>query len=167
MAENKNDNFNEEQEGFFKRKINQTKYGIKKNINYEEIQATNNFVKSMAEDAFSVKKKLKNAKVENFEKAIERRGVTDFELIALYKNYSIIFYMSLFFCAICLLFIVYLVLTDFQILSLCSAISIFAVCFANAFKFSFRAFQIKYRKLCGVSDYLEKKDYFPSFNLNK
>lgn len=161
----KDNNINEQKDGFFKRRTDKFKKGVKDNINYEELKSTTGVIKDLASDAFSPKNLIKNAKVENFEKAIADRGLTDFDLISLYKNYSMIFYISIVAMAICFGFSIYLSLVNFSILMLGSLLSIMLVCGANAFKFSFRAFQIKHRKLCSVSDYLAKKEFFPEFTL--
>lgn len=164
MLEKDND-IKEKNSGFFKRRAENIKKDVKNNINYEELKNTTNTIKDLASEAFSPKKQIQNAKVENFEKAIADRGLTDFDLISLYKNYSLIFYISIAAMVICLGFAIYLSLVNFSFLVLFSLLSIMFVCGANAFKFSFRAFQIKYRKLCSVSDYLAKKDFFPEFTL--
>lgn len=159
------DDIKENNSGFFKRRAENVKKDVKENINYEELKTASSIIKDMAGDAFSPRNQIRNAKVENFEKAVQDRGLTDHDLIALYKNYSLIFYISLVAMLVCFTFALYLSLTSFSILVLLSLISIMIVCAANAFKFSFRAFQIKYRKLCSVADYLAKKDFFPDFTL--
>lgn len=159
-----NDNLGEEKDGFFKRRGKSIKKGFQDNINYEELKSTTGLIKDMAGQAFSPRQQIENAKIENFEAAIKARGLTDFDLISIHKNYTIICYVSLFFCAVCLIFLVYSMLTTFSLLTCLSLISIFAVCLANAFKFSFRAFQIKHRKLCSVKDFINKKEFLPTLN---
>ena len=164
MAKN-NENLKENGDGFFKRRANNVKKDFQANINYAEIKDTTDNIKDMASHVFSPKEQIKNAKVENFENAVAIRGVSDYELISLYKNYSVIFYISIASMVVCLLFIVITAFKGFSILTFLSLLSIMIVCGANAFKFSFRAFQIKHRKLCSIQNYLSKKDFFPTLNL--
>lgn len=125
----------------------------KKNINYEEIHGTAEEIKKMAHVILSPKETIKNAHKETFEQAMARLGVTEMDLVRNYKNFALICYVSLFFSLICFLGCFYQLFFQMNILGALSMLAIMLFCLANAFKFSFRAFQIRHQKLCPISDW--------------
>ena len=141
---------------WLKSKGKNSKEYAKKNVNYEEIQETMVEIKDMAQTVLSPKKAIQNARRENFQEAKERLNITDAELIRNYKNFALIVYISLFFSVGCFLGAIYNLFFLKSILPALSMISIMLLCLANAFKFSFRAFQIRHQKLYSVKEWWER-----------
>lgn len=139
-----------------KRKSDNTKKYAKDNVNYEELKDTADNIKDMASVVLSPKETINNARRETFQEAKARLGVTDIDLIQNYKNYAYICYISLIFTAICFSFAVYYLFFQKALFGAVVVMSIMALCLANCFKFSFRAFQIKHQKLCSVKEWWER-----------
>lgn len=148
--------------GWFKKKTeNLGEYG-KKVTNMEEIKKNSDDIMDLAGKYLSPKKIIENAKVETFEEAQKRLKVTDGEINQVYKNYAISFYISFAFTCFCFLGFIYYAFFMQQIMASLSMIAILLLCAINAFKFSFRAFQIKHKKLCSVHDWWERSyEWFP------
>lgn len=138
----------------------------KKFIGTENIQKNHEEIKNMATSLLSPNKILENARTENFKQAMERMGTTVQQLPKIHKNFMISFYVALAGFIFCLLLALHFLISGQGILAMLSSLAIASLCFANAFNFSFRCFQIKYRKLCSVKDYLNNKEFFP-FPINK
>lgn len=148
--------------GWFKKKTNDLGDFGKKITNAEEIKKHSEDIMDLAGNYLSPKKILKNAKVETFEDAKRRLKVTEGEINQVYKNYAISFYISLAFAFICFIGFIYYAFFMQQIIASLSTAAILCVCAINAFKFSFRAFQIKHKKLCSVNDWWERSyEWFP------
>lgn len=128
----------------------------KKFIGYE---ATKNFAtdtKEIAATVLSPKKAIANARNETFKQAMARLGVTEKDLERNYQNFACLCWISLGFTA----FLVTLAIYSFMqadILQALAGISIASFCLASAFKFSFRAFQIRHQNLCSVKTWYERK----------
>lgn len=155
--------------GFFDWVRNKGKKGVdsgKSTINYKEISGTASEIKKMANIALNPNHAIKNAKKETFQNAKERLKVTDNDLKAIYKNYSIIFYVFLFAAMICFLGVLYYLFILKSMISFLSMFVIMLFCLINAFKFSFRAFQIKHQKLCSVKEWWDRaSEWLPKINL--
>lgn len=98
----------------------------------------------------------KKGRVETFEQAKNRLNVNDEDIAKVRRNYIISFYIvfaGFLFCAGMLIENV----ANKDLGSALSSIGIGSVLFACAFKFSFRAYQIKTGELCSVKKYLENK----------
>ncbi|WP_136419527.1 hypothetical protein [Herbaspirillum sp. ST 5-3] len=136
---------------------------VKNTAGVEAIKQNHNYFKQMASLVLTPKKYIENARKETFEQAVQRHGVTDEDLKKNYNNFVITFYVSVVFALACAgvgLGYVF----DGNLLGAVSALTITTVCLANAFKFSFRAFQIKHRSLCAVSDFMQRKsEWIPLF----
>lgn len=142
-------------------------YG-KKVIGAEAIKETNKAVVDMAKEYLSPKKMIENSRQETFEEARRRLGASDADLIQNYKNFALSFYISLFFAFACFIGFLYYIFIAKLIVASLAMLSIMSVCVVNSFRFSFRAFQIKHRKLCSVKDWWDRAgDWFPSINLGK
>lgn len=138
---------------WFKKRKEKEVDGFKDNVNYEEVKGTASEIKKMATTILSPKETIKNARTETFQQAQMRLHVNDAQLIQNYKNYAYICYISLIFALFCFSFAVYYLFVIKSIISALAMISILLLCLSNAFKYSFRAFQIKHQKLCSVSDW--------------
>jgi len=130
--------------------------------NAEEIKKHSAGIADLATSLMSPKKILKNAKVETFEAAQNRLMVTEGEILQVYKNYVISFYISFFCACVCFVGFLYYAFFMTSIIPALSMMAIFTLCIINAFRFSFRAFQIKHKKLCSVNEWWESaSDWFP------
>lgn len=125
-------------------------------VGVKYIQETNSIVKDLAKNVFSPKEQIKNAREETFKEAKERLKVTDVDLILIYKNYVKIVYISLTLSVFLLFFVFYSLFINHNIISGISGLVFIAFCLANAFKFSFRSFQIKHQKLCSVKEWYDR-----------
>jgi hypothetical protein len=147
---------------WFKKKGTASIDFAKKNVNYQEIVETSSYIKKMASIALSPKEQLKNAKEETFQEAKARLGVSDIDLIQNYKNYAYICYVSLLSMVICFIGALYYLFITQNLLSALTMITIMCLSLVNAFKFSFRAFQIKHQKLCSINEWWDRaNEWFP------
>lgn len=138
----------------------------KKFLGTEHLDKSHNEIKNMASVYLSPNKEIKSARVENFKQAMERNGTTPKQLENIYKNYLISFYIAISAFSFLIIFAFYQAWVGNGFISALACLSIALLSLANAFKFSFRCFQIKYQKLCSIKDYLNNKEFFP-FPLNK
>jgi len=113
-------------------------------------------IKDMAKNVFSPKEQIKDAREETFKEAKERLQVTDSDLVLVYKNYVKILYISLALSVFLFFFVLYSLFVKHNIISGLSGLVFIAFCLANAFKFSFRSFQIKHQKLCSVKEWYDR-----------
>lgn len=139
--------------------------GGKSLLGTESIAEASYEIKNMAKKVLSPKDMLKNAKKETFKDAIFRQGVSEVDLMQIYKNYTYVFYSSVLFAVILFAFLIYKLFFKHEILISVSLLVFFVFCLANAFKFSFRSFQIKHQKLCGVKEWWDRpNEWFPPLN---
>lgn len=149
--------------GWIKKKGQDSANFGKKVVGADEIKESVENIKHMAETVLSPKKLIQNAKTESFVEARMRLKITDEDLLKNYRNFSYIFYASLFFALLCLVFTFYNLFVKQQIMPSLATLAIFLLCLANCFKFSFRSFQIKHQKLSSVKDWWERSnEWFPS-----
>lgn len=107
----------------------------------------------------------KYARVETFEQAVERLGVNDDDLKQNRYNFILSFYISIFFVLVCFGMVNYNFFIASYLLGGLASFSIMLVICANAFKFSFRAYQIKKRRLGGLAEfYKTPNEWFPKLN---
>lgn len=149
-----------------KNKITNTKLNIqdtsKKLSGYEQIEENAKEIKSMAQVILSPNDQIKNAHKETFTTALKRMNVNEKQLIINYRNFTYICYISLAFTLLCFLFALYKLIIEQNIVGFLPVFAIMLLCLANAFKYSFRAFQIKHQKLCSVSDWWKRsREWFP------
>lgn len=131
----------------------------------EAIAEASHEIKNMAKKVLSPKEMILNAKKETFKEAIFRQKVSELDLIQIYKNYTYVFYTSIFFAALLFAFLIYKLFFKHEVLISVSLLVFFLFCLANAFKFSFRSFQIKHKKLCGVEEWWDRpNEWFPPLN---
>jgi hypothetical protein len=144
---------------FKKQKIETVNF-TKKVVGYESIKETSTYIRDMGRIAFIPKHKRSVVRVETFEEAQTRLGVSDEQIADVKRTYTISFYVSFFFALACLgLTCLYFARSD--IIGILSSLSIMCLCLANSFRFSFRAFQIKHRSLCSASVWCNSKQWFP------
>jgi hypothetical protein len=134
----------------------------KKLTGFEDISKNTVEMKKMAQTVLLPTETIKNSRKETFKEAMQRQGVNDIDLVKVYHNYALIFYASIGFSLFCLLFTFYKLFIKSDVFSAFSMVVIMSFCLANAFKFSFRAFQIKHQKLCSVNEWWNRSDeWFP------
>lgn len=133
-------------------------------VNVEEIKSNASFLKEAGTTLLLPGKTIKNARVETFDEAVRRQGLNDGHLTQVHFNYSASFYVSAFFGAVCIALFANALVAGSVMYSL-STLAIFLVCLANAFRFSFRTFQIRHKRLCSVSEWFARKnEWFPPLN---
>lgn len=133
-------------------------------VNAEEIKSNASFLKEAGATLLLPGKTLRNARVETFDEAVRRQGLNDTHLTQVNFNYSASFYVSAFFGAICIALFANALVAGSVMYSL-STLAIFLVCLANAFRFSFRTFQIRHKRLCSVSEWFARKnEWIPPLN---
>lgn len=135
-------------------------------LNYKEISGTAAEIKKMANMALNPNSAIKNSKKETFQQAKERLKVNDYDLKSVYKNYAIIFYISLLAMFVCFCGVLYSLFVLKSFISFLSMFVIMFVSLTNAFRYSFRAFQIKHQKLCSVKEWWDRaSEWLPKINL--
>lgn len=133
-------------------------------VSAEEIKGNASFIKEAGSTLLLPGRAIKNSRVETFDEAVRRQGLTEKDLIQVHFNYSASFYISAFFGAICLALFSNALVAG-SIMYALSTLAIFLVCLANAFRFSFRTFQIRHKKLCSVSEWFSRRnEWFPPLN---
>lgn len=138
--------------------------GGKNLLGTESIAETSYEIKSMAKQLLSPKDMIKNAKKETFKEALIRQGISELDLLQIYKNYTYILYTSLFFALSLFGFLIYKLFIKQEIFISISLLVFVIFCLANAFKFSFRTFQIKHQKLCNIKEWWDRpNEWLPPF----
>ncbi|MBY4717569.1 hypothetical protein [Ralstonia mannitolilytica] len=133
-----------------------------KGDNFEQVKETAVDIKGMWVQTLSPNEAIRNARQETFQEAKARLGLTEIDLIQNYRSNAFIFYISLFFTATCFFGATYYLFVKHNLLSALAMLSIMLLCLANSFKYSFRAFQIKHRKLCSVKEWwIRENEWFP------
>lgn len=118
-------------------------------------------IKNMAKQVFNYKEKIKDAKVENFKEAKERMGLSDVDILESLYSMTKMFYISFYISIPVFCLMIYFVAT-LELMSAGITLAVLGILLANCFKFSFRAFQIRKKSLCPVSDWLAaKKEWLP------
>ncbi|MCP4161584.1 MAG: hypothetical protein GY820_41310 [Gammaproteobacteria bacterium] len=114
-------------------------------------------------DPRSVKKIKANARVETYEQAKYRLGVSESDID---KNYRMAFYMA-YMCFGFLNFFVILGilnLIDKNIMSGLMFLSFSCIHFANTVNYSFRAYRMKIRELCSFSKFMnDRANWIPTY----
>jgi len=128
----------------------------KKFAGYEDIRKLSTQSKEIAGTVLSPKRAIACARNETFQEAMKRLGVTESDLEKNYRNFALLCWISLGF-AVFLLSLATYCLAQLNFLQALAGLSIASFCLASAFKFSFRAFQIRHQNLCGVKTWCERK----------
>ena len=128
----------------------------KKFAGYEDIRKLSTQSKEIAGTVLSPKRAIACARNETFQEAMKRLGVTESDLEKNYRNFAWLCWISLGF-AIFLLSLAAYCLAQLNFLQALAGLSIASFCLASAFKFSFRAFQIRHQNLCSVKTWYERK----------
>lgn len=128
----------------------------KKFAGYEDIRKLSTQSKEIAGTVLSPKRAIACARNETFQEAIKRLGVNESDLEKNYRNFAWLCWISLGF-AIFLLSLAAYCLAQLNFLQALAGLSIASFCLASAFKFSFRAFQIRHQNLCSVKTWYERK----------
>lgn len=134
----------------------------KKILNKDDIEQSFNEIKDMYDTVLSPKKQIKNAKQETFTDARRRLNINDLDLLKTYKNYVYCFYLSILFVFICLGLLFYYLFFKQAIIPSIAMLSFVLFSLSNAFRFSFRTFQIRHQKLCSVKEWWDRsEEWFP------
>ena len=150
--------------GWIKNKGSETVDYAKKVVGTEELAKNAQDISSMSKRLLTPSFMIKNSRQETFEEAKRRLGVDDIHIKAVYKNYVTNFYIFIVYVVLCLITFGYAVLISQSVIQAMASISIGLLCLMNAFRFSFRSFQIKHRSLCAVRDWYDRpNEWFPKF----
>lgn len=134
----------------------------KKFTAYEDTKQFSTATKEIASTLLSPKKAIANARHESFKEAMKRLGVNEDDLKMNYRNFAWLCYISLGFAVFLLTLATYSFMHA-SLLQALAGLSIATFCLASAFKYSFRAFQIKHQNLCDVKTwYGRKHDWLPN-----
>lgn len=128
----------------------------KKFAGYEDIRKLSTDTKEFAGVVLSPKKAIASARKESFKEAMKRLGVTERDIEKNYRNFAWLCWISLGF-AIFLISLATYCFVQHNFLQALAGLSIASFCIASAFKFSFRAFQIRHQNLCSVKTWYERK----------
>lgn len=131
---------------------------------YNQIKESTEHIKDMGKKILSPKYQTEKARVESFEDALKRHGVSYEDVKKNHRNFVWNCYISLFFGVVCFVLALNYGFAA-QFMGVLSSISIMALCLANATKHAFRAFQIKYKILCSFKTFLNSgiENWFPWF----
>ncbi|MDN8026743.1 hypothetical protein QZN10_39680 [Burkholderia contaminans] len=114
-------------------------------------------------DPRNVAKIKANARIETYEEAKARLNVTESDIDKNYRNFSVISYIALVSFIVALGFITYN-LTKHEFFNASTWFFLLSISFANAVKFSFRAYQLKTHQLCSFSVFANDKfNWLPTF----
>lgn len=131
-------------------------------VGTESIASATNEIKKMAGSVLSPREAIKNARKETFKEAMVRQKISDVDLVHIYKNYTIIFYINIAFSVLLFLLLIYKLFFKQEVLMSVSLLVFLGFCLVNAFKYSFRTFQIKHQKLCSVQEWWDRpNEWFP------
>lgn len=128
----------------------------KKLTGYEDTKKFSTETKEIASTLLSPKKTIANARKESFKEAMIRLGVNEEDLKMNYRNFAWLCWISLGFAVFLISLSTYCVAQG-SLLQGLAGLSIASFCLASAFKYSFRAFQIRHQNLCGVKTWYESK----------
>lgn len=126
----------------------------KKMVGYEDVKDNWSMIKGWLGSLNP--KSIKPGRVETFENAYERLGLTEEDLKNVYKSWFLRFYLTLFVFAIGFFSVVYFVLND-NFISLLPFIGFSAICVSQLFASSFRLYQIRSREFVEVSNWFKNK----------
>jgi hypothetical protein len=126
-----------------------TKNTAKKLTDYDTIKGFAQDTAEIAGKVLSPKEAIKNARTETFAEAQKRQGVNDVDLMLIYKNFAWITVISLGFSILCFTLATYFLFHGNFMQGL-AGIAFMLYSLAQAFKYSFRAYQIKHKNLCSV-----------------
>lgn len=135
--------------------------GGKKMLNYEQVSSVGSWIINSAKALSPWKKKAEGVRIETFEAATERLGVSEEDLGKQYQNHVLRFYLAL------MLWIGGTVITGFYLargswLSLLPYLGFTALCGAQMFSASLWALQIRRREFLGVARWAGmKSEWFP------
>jgi hypothetical protein len=142
--------------GFWKK----TGIGIGQAIGIDTIQDGAKFI---VHNGRAILTPVRSNRVENFNEAMVRLGVQDEDIKKNYINFVRSFWISFFFAVVCLAYGFNMAFHS-QIIGALACLSITTLCLSNCFRFSFRAFQIKHKKLCSANEWFARKsEWFPEF----
>lgn len=144
-----------------KKKGSDAKDYAKKVVGTEDIKKNSAYIAEMAK-IINPANIGKDSKKETFVDAKKRLNVTDLDIIKNYKNMAYGFYVSIFFVIVCFIGTIYYLFVGQKILPALNMLVVLAISLANAFRFSFRSFQIKHQKLCSVKEWWNRAgEWFP------
>ena len=126
----------------------------KKIVGYEDAKSLFGIIKDMASYSMNPFKKTE-AREETFEQAVSRFRCSESEIAQAFKMCRVNFYVN---AALAIALFIYACSMLFFAQTAFPAVACVAILLMNLalmFKYSFRAYQIKHRKLCPVSEWLQ------------
>ena len=134
-------------------------------LSWDTIVKSSRDIKEMSKQVLSPTQQIENAKVEKFEDAVQRLKLSDIDILKVYRNYVICFYLSVLFFISGMAGLFYAIYAQGEVIHILVIFSILFFIFTNIFKFSFRSYQIRYRKLYPVSKWWKESQFwFPPLN---
>lgn len=121
------------------------------------------WISKMSGKVFS---KSRSDRIESFEEVIARRGLSEEDLVSFYFHHKIIFYMSLTFMLMTLFLIIVFVFSG-NYFGVATGLGVWCILAAQLFRTSFRAYQIKVRKMASIKEWWGDGDYWFPTNSQK
>lgn len=105
---------------------------------------------------------------ESYEDALKRLEVTDKDVLQNYKNFVYSLYISMAFSLFCFIGALGELFINKEFLIGVSFLVFMVLCLINAFRFSYRALQIKRKEFCSAKEWWESpNDWFPAIPNSK
>lgn len=147
--------------GFFRRRGEKMVDGGKKMVNYDQARSTWASIQQMA--AGLNPRSVRRGRVETFQSAYDRLGLTEESLAKVYQNYFLKFYLSLMIGAGGTVLTVVNIIQGNSVAVALAYLGFIAVCVSQMFSASFRMYQMRRRKLCDVSEWFKRgAEWFPT-----
>lgn len=147
--------------GFFKRRGEKFVEGGKKMVNYDQAKSTWGAIQQLA--AGLNPRSVRRGRVETFQSAYERLGLTEESLGKVYQNYFLKLYLSAIVGAGGTLLTGIHLAQGSSFAVVLAFFGFAAVCLSQMFSASFRMYQIRRRQLCDVKEWLKKSaEWFPT-----
>lgn len=141
--------------GFFRRRGEKFVQNSKRMINYEQASSTWDAIKQLAGGLNP--RSVRRGRVETFQSAYERLGLTEETLAKVYQNYFLKLYLSMVVgvggTALTALYLA----QGSSWAAVLAYLGFAAVCVSQMFSASFRMYQIRRRQLCDVKEWLKRR----------
>lgn len=156
--------------GWFRNKIKNgvftTKDTVKKVLNYEEAKDNWKTIKDMSNKMLKPTSTEQKGVQKTFHETVFEQGLTQADLNQIYFNYAVSFYISALFAVICLISGMYSAFFNSSFIGFILGLSIFSVCLASMFRFSFNSFKVRHQKFCSIQDWWNNSSqWFPKLKL--
>lgn len=149
--------------GLGKRAVSSPIDGAKKIVGVEAARENFNWISRLAKGLSP--SSVRAGRVETFDHAMQRQGVTESDLDQLYSNHVLRFWIgAIMLIAGWIVTLTYVFKGDY--IALLPAVGFSALCIAIMQSGSFRAYQIANRRFCDVSDWLKNRSAWVPFSFN-